>query len=162
MRGGQKRRLGRSRKFFAAHEHHRRALPKRPHAERIVVRVKGRHVLPRTLFAARAPAVAYVDGAAGGTVAARKGAAAFAEREMKTARPILGLTMGDPAGIGPEICLRALRESAVLAQCTPVLFGDAAVWKRVAQAAGIAGADCRVVAASELDGFFEITEPLIV
>src|ERR1700743_622929 len=81
---------------------------------------------------------------------------------MKNARPILGLTMGDPAGIGPEICLRALREPSVLAQCTPVLFGDAAVWKRVAQAAGIAGADCRVVAASELDGFFEITEPLIV
>ena len=45
--------------------------------------------------------------------------------EMKSARPILGLTMGDPAGIGPEICLRALREPAVLARCTPVLFGDA-------------------------------------
>jgi len=81
---------------------------------------------------------------------------------MKNARPILGLTMGDPAGIGPEICLRALREPSVLAQCMPVLFGDAAVLKRVAQAAGIEGADCRVAAASELDGFFEINEPLIV
>jgi 4-hydroxythreonine-4-phosphate dehydrogenase len=42
-------------------------------------------------------------------------------------RPVLGLTLGDPAGIGPEICLRALREPAVLRQCVPVLFGDVAV-----------------------------------
>jgi 4-hydroxythreonine-4-phosphate dehydrogenase len=35
--------------------------------------------------------------------------------------------MGDPAGIGPEICLRALREPAVLKHCVPVLFGDPAV-----------------------------------
>jgi 4-hydroxy-L-threonine phosphate dehydrogenase PdxA len=50
---------------------------------------------------------------------------------MKNARPILGLTMGDPAGIGPEICLRALREPAVLARCVPVLFGDAGVLERI-------------------------------
>ena len=43
------------------------------------------------------------------------------------AKPLLGLTMGDPAGIGPEICLRALREPAVLKMCVPVLFGDAGV-----------------------------------
>jgi 4-phospho-D-threonate 3-dehydrogenase / 4-phospho-D-erythronate 3-dehydrogenase len=39
--------------------------------------------------------------------------------------------MGDPAGIGPELCLRALREPAVLAHCVPVLFGDAGVLERV-------------------------------
>ncbi|MFO1487890.1 MAG: 4-hydroxythreonine-4-phosphate dehydrogenase PdxA [Verrucomicrobiota bacterium] len=46
-------------------------------------------------------------------------------------KPVLGLTMGDPAGIGPEICLRALGEPSVLAECTPVLFGDVGVLKRV-------------------------------
>ena len=46
-----------------------------------------------------------------------------------SAKPVLGLTMGDPAGIGPEICLRALREPSVLAECVPVLFGDAGVLK---------------------------------
>ena len=56
---------------------------------------------------------------------------------MKTALPVLGLTMGDPAGIGPEICLRALREPAVRVRCTPVLFGDAAVLKRLAEATGL-------------------------
>ncbi len=54
---------------------------------------------------------------------------------MKTLRPVLGLTMGDPAGIGPEICLRALREPAVLKRCTPVLFGDASVLERVQSSA---------------------------
>jgi 4-hydroxythreonine-4-phosphate dehydrogenase len=49
------------------------------------------------------------------------------------AKPVLGLTMGDPAGIGPEICLRALAEPAVLKRCVPVLFGDAAVLSRVAK-----------------------------
>jgi 4-phospho-D-threonate 3-dehydrogenase / 4-phospho-D-erythronate 3-dehydrogenase len=81
---------------------------------------------------------------------------------MKNARPILGLTMGDPAGIGPEICLRALREPHVLERCAPVLFGDVAVLNRVAEAAGIPGVNCRVVAASELSGLFEINEPLVV
>ena len=28
---------------------------------------------------------------------------------LRRDKPILGLTLGDPAGIGPEICLRALR-----------------------------------------------------
>src|SRR4051794_19291717 len=81
---------------------------------------------------------------------------------MKSARPILGLTMGDPAGIGPEICLRALREPSVLARCTPVLFGDTAVLKRVARAAGIGDVDCRVAAVSELGGFFEMSEPFVI
>ena len=39
--------------------------------------------------------------------------------------------MGDPAGIGPEICLRAFAERAVLKRCTPVLFGDAGVLDRI-------------------------------
>jgi 4-hydroxythreonine-4-phosphate dehydrogenase len=39
--------------------------------------------------------------------------------------------MGDPAGIGPEICLRALCEPSVLAQCVPVLFGDAGALRRL-------------------------------
>jgi 4-hydroxythreonine-4-phosphate dehydrogenase len=39
--------------------------------------------------------------------------------------------MGDPAGVGPEICLHLLLEPAVLAACTPVVFGNADVLARV-------------------------------
>ena len=70
--------------------------------------------------------------------------------------------MGDPAGIGPEICLRALREPRILADCTPALFGDAAVLKRAAQAAGIGGVNCRVAAIAELNRSLEINEPMVV
>src|SRR5690348_11138829 len=81
---------------------------------------------------------------------------------MRNARPILGLTMGDPAGIGPEICLRALCEPRVLERCTPVLFGDVAVLNRVAKTAGIEGVNCRAAAVADLNDFFEINEPLVV
>jgi len=50
--------------------------------------------------------------------------------------PVL-ITMGDPAGIGPELCLRALREPAVQAICRPLVVGSAALARRVASAAGL-------------------------
>jgi len=53
-----------------------------------------------------------------------------------SALPVLGITMGDPAGIGPELCLRALGEPAVLKECVPLVFGDAGVLDRVARSCG--------------------------
>lgn len=40
-------------------------------------------------------------------------------------RPRIGITMGDPAGIGPEIVLKAVVEPKVLQACDPVIIGDA-------------------------------------
>ncbi len=45
--------------------------------------------------------------------------------------------MGDPAGVGPELCLRLLGEAPVTRICTPVIFGNAAVLRRVAQSTGL-------------------------
>lgn len=39
-------------------------------------------------------------------------------------RPILGITMGDPASIGPEIAAKALAEAAVYAKARPFILGD--------------------------------------
>ena len=50
--------------------------------------------------------------------------------------PRVAITMGDPAGVGPELCLRLLRDERVLAVCTPVVFGDAGVLSRVARQLG--------------------------
>ena len=80
---------------------------------------------------------------------------------MKIALPVLGLTMGDPAGIGPEICLRALREPAVRKISTPVLFGDVSVLKRAAKKK-FAASGCRIVSLAEWKNFGAVTEPLIV
>lgn len=53
-----------------------------------------------------------------------------------TRRPRIAITMGDPAGVGPELCLRLLRSEEVRALCQPVVIGDAGVLARVARALG--------------------------
>ena len=39
-------------------------------------------------------------------------------------RPTLAVTMGDPAGIGPEITLKALLKKEIYDSCVPVIIGD--------------------------------------
>lgn len=39
----------------------------------------------------------------------------------------LGITMGDPAGIGPEITVKALADPGIYQRCNPVVIGDASV-----------------------------------
>lgn len=46
---------------------------------------------------------------------------------MNAPLPLLAVTMGDPAGTGPELITRALTDPAILALCRPVVVGDAAV-----------------------------------
>ena len=41
------------------------------------------------------------------------------------AKPIIAITLGDPAGIGPEIALKAALDSRVRNACVPLLVGDA-------------------------------------
>lgn len=48
-------------------------------------------------------------------------------------RDVIAVTMGDPAGIGPEICLKALAAHRVTAACTPVIIGSEHVLARAAQ-----------------------------
>ena len=39
-------------------------------------------------------------------------------------RPLLGITMGDPAGIGPEIAVKALAQKHIYDICRPLAIGD--------------------------------------
>lgn len=48
-------------------------------------------------------------------------------------RPIIGITMGDPAGIGPEITIKALAHPEVYERCRPLVVGDLSVLKRAAE-----------------------------
>jgi 4-hydroxythreonine-4-phosphate dehydrogenase len=45
-------------------------------------------------------------------------------------RPVLGLTMGDPAGIGPEVIAKALADRALSRMCRPVVVGSRALMER--------------------------------
>ena len=39
-------------------------------------------------------------------------------------RPIIGITMGDPAGNGSELSVKALANPEVYEQCRPIIIGD--------------------------------------
>ena len=67
--------------------------------------------------------------------------------------------MGDPAGIGPEICLRAMLERSVQKICIPILFGDAGVLERVSKKTV---GDLPVLREADLPRVSQIKEPLIV
>ena len=41
--------------------------------------------------------------------------------------PYMGITMGDPAGVGPEIIAMALTDPVLYEACCPVVLGDAAI-----------------------------------
>ena len=46
--------------------------------------------------------------------------------------PIVGITIGDVAGIGPEISLKAVADADVRATCRTILIGDLAYLKKAA------------------------------
>ena len=50
--------------------------------------------------------------------------------------PRVAITTGDPAGVGPELCLRLLRDERITSICAPVVIGDAGVLRRVARHLG--------------------------
>lgn len=45
-------------------------------------------------------------------------------------KPIIAITMGDPAGIGPEITVKALGKQDLYERCAPVVIGDFSVLKK--------------------------------
>ncbi len=55
-------------------------------------------------------------------------------------RPILAITMGDPAGVGPEIVVKALLHERVYERCRPLVIGDQ---RMLARAAGWTAASSR-------------------
>lgn len=49
---------------------------------------------------------------------------------------LIGITMGDPASIGPEITVKALAEKSVYEQCSPIVIGDADVMEEAVRIVG--------------------------
>src|SRR5918995_839129 len=45
-------------------------------------------------------------------------------------KPIVAITMGDPAGIGPEVILKALSHPTIGRACNPLILGDWGVLQR--------------------------------
>ena len=64
--------------------------------------------------------------------------------------PIIAVTMGDAAGVGPEVVMKSLAHDWVYAQCQPLVIGDAA---RLREAGKISDTELNVrsIAMGELD-----------
>jgi 4-hydroxythreonine-4-phosphate dehydrogenase len=52
-------------------------------------------------------------------------------------RPIIAITMGDAAGVGPEIIMKALAHSNVYERCRPLVIGDAGRLRRAGEIIGL-------------------------
>jgi 4-hydroxythreonine-4-phosphate dehydrogenase len=65
-------------------------------------------------------------------------------------RPVIGITIGDPSGAGPEVCLKALENVDILKNYKPILFGDETVIRRVMP---IVECETQLNVLSDVDGY---------
>jgi 4-hydroxythreonine-4-phosphate dehydrogenase len=56
-----------------------------------------------------------------------------AQPNRQSRLPRIGITMGDPAGIGPEVVLKAVAEEEVRRVCVPIIIGDAQLLSHTAR-----------------------------
>ncbi len=51
-------------------------------------------------------------------------------------KPIIGITMGDPSGNGPEITVKALAHAELYSHCNPIVIGDAKIIEQATRFVG--------------------------
>lgn len=71
----------------------------------------------------------------------KESGATMTTAETAPSLPYVAVTMGDGAGIGPEVIVPAVLDQGILQECRPVVVGDAL---RLRQAAGIVGIDAEI------------------
>lgn len=76
--------------------------------------------------------------------------------------PQIAVTMGDPAGVGPEICLRLLAEPSLAGVVNPVVFGSIAVMERVAEKLALPFSGTRLSGARVADGLETVKGPAVL
>jgi len=71
--------------------------------------------------------------------------------EMVETKPIIGITMGDGAGVGPEIILKSLENQEIYDICNPIVIGDTKILNR---AKGFVNSDLTVetITDDQIDG----------
>lgn len=56
---------------------------------------------------------------------------------MENKKPLLGISVGDPAGIGPEITVKALSHKEIFDVCRPLVVCDAGIIKQILRICGL-------------------------
>lgn len=75
-------------------------------------------------------------------------------------RPIVAITMGDPAGIGPEICVGTMLDKEIHKICRPFIIGSVNIMKRAAEIQGVDLHFHRIQNAEEADYKFGVIDIL--
>lgn len=74
---------------------------------------------------------------------------------MQNNKPIIGITMGDPSSIGPEITVKTLNHKKVHEICCPVIVGDAKVIEKAVSDLKLNKKVKRIKDINEADYFFD-------
>ena len=74
--------------------------------------------------------------------------------------PRIAITMGDPAGVGPELCCQLLNDQAVLDVCVPVIFGNAQILRLAAERCGYSF-QAQTVDGSNPEVLLEVQSPAV-
>ncbi len=53
--------------------------------------------------------------------------------QVQERQPVVGITLGDVAGVGPEIIVKALQDPAIYEKCAPLVIGDGDVVNRAVE-----------------------------
>lgn len=77
-------------------------------------------------------------------------------------KKLVAVTMGDPAGVGPEVCLQLLANPEVSGFATPVVFGDAGVLARCAEATGLPAPRRMIAEADWAEARETLDEPAVL
>ena len=73
--------------------------------------------------------------------------------------PIVAITMGDPAGVGPEVIVKALGHASVTQSCRPIVIGDSV---RLAVAARLCGLSPVIRAVHTVADALAETDPAVI
>jgi 4-hydroxythreonine-4-phosphate dehydrogenase len=71
--------------------------------------------------------------------------------------PVIALTVGDPAGIGPEVVLKAVADPALAGLAQWLVVGDARILEMAERATGVTLVNARLHDASALSGYDDFT-----
>lgn len=86
----------------------------------------------------------------------------LSERGNTVPVPLIGITMGDPSGVGPEIIVKALADATVRGCCTPLVLGDQRAMRRALAACKSPLQLAIVASPCEAAGLPATTIPLLV
>ena len=68
--------------------------------------------------------------------------------------------MGDPAGVGPELCCQLLNDQAILDVCVPVIFGNGRILQLAAERCGYSY-QAQTIDVKNPEALLEVQEPAV-